>query len=62
MGDKKYGVKTRIQLPDVEQAILVIVEPNNFREASKIDECVKAMNEELDHIEKNETLELVPRP
>jgi len=62
MGDKNVGVKTRRQLPDVEQALLSIVEPNNFTEASKSDEWVKAMNEELDQIEKNETWELVPRP
>ena len=38
------------------------MEPNNFIEESKNNECVKAMNEELDQIEKNETCELVPRP
>ena len=48
MHDKNAGVKTRRQLPDVEQALLSIVEPNNFTEASKSDEWVKAMNEELD--------------
>ena len=62
MGDKNAGVKTRRKLSGVEQALLSIVEPKNFTEASKIDEQVKAMNEELDHIEKNETQELVPRP
>ena len=61
MGDKNDGVKTRRQLPSVEQALLSIVEQKNFTEASKIDEWVKAMNEELDQIEKNETWELVPR-
>ena len=39
-----------------------IVEPKDFTEASKINEWFKAMNEELDHIEKNETQELLPRP
>ena len=62
MGDKNARVKTRRQLPDVKQALLSIVEPKNFTEAKKSDECVKAVNEELDHIEKNETWELVPRP
>ena len=38
------------------------MEPNNFIEASKSNEWVKSMNEELDQIEKNETWELVPRP
>ena len=62
MGDKNVGVKTRRQLPNVEQALLSIIEPKNFTEASKSDEWVKAMNQELDQIEKNETWELVPRP
>ena len=30
LGDKNVGVKTRRQLPDVEQALLLIVEPKNF--------------------------------
>ena len=55
MGDENAGVKTRWQLPDVEQALLSIVEPKNFTEARKGDEWIKAMNEELDQIEKNET-------
>ena len=38
------------------------MEPNVFTEASKSNEWVKAMNEELDQIRKNETWELVPRP
>ena len=62
MGDKSARVITRRQLQGVEQALLSIVEPKNFIEASKIDEWVKAMNAELDHIKKNETLELVLRP
>ena len=62
MGDKNVGVKTRRQQPGVEQALLSIVEPKNFTKSSKSDEWVKAMNEELDQIEKNETWELVPRP
>ena len=61
MGDKNVGVKTRRQLPDVEQTLLSIVEPNKFTKARKSHEWVKAMNEELDHIEKNETWEVVPR-
>ena len=61
MGDKNVGVKTRRQLPGVEQSLLSIVEPKKFTKSSKIDEWVKAMNEELDQIEKNETWELVPR-
>ena len=48
MVDKNIGVKTRRQIPDVEQALLSIVEPKNFTEASKSDGWVKAMNEEVD--------------
>ena len=50
MGDRNAGVKTRRQLPDVEQALLSIVEPKNFTESNKSDEWFKAMNEELDDI------------
>ena len=39
-----------------------MVEPKTFAEASKSDDWIKAMNEELDQIEKNHTWELVPRP
>ena len=38
-----------------------MMEPKNFEEASEDEDWVKAMNEELDHIEKNNTWELVPR-
>ena len=38
-----------------EQALLSIVEPNNFTKASKNNEWIKVMNEELDQIKKNET-------
>jgi hypothetical protein len=39
-----------------------MMEPNNFNEANKYDQCVKAMNDELDQIEKNNTWEMVQRP
>jgi hypothetical protein len=39
-----------------------MTEPKNFDEASQHDDWIRAMNEELDHIEKNNTCELVPRP
>jgi len=43
-------------------AFLSTIEPQNVNQASK-DECwIQAMNEELDQLEKNHTLELVPRP
>ena len=36
--------------------------PKNFEEASQEDNWIRAMTEELDQIEKNNTWELVPRP
>ena len=39
-----------------------MMEPKNFEEASEDEDWVKAMNEEIDQIEKNNTRELVPRP
>ena len=39
-----------------------MTKPKNFEESSEDEDWVKAMNEELDHIEKNNTWELVPRP
>jgi hypothetical protein len=39
-----------------------MLEPNNFNEASKDDHSVKAMNDEPDQIEKNNTWEMVHRP
>jgi hypothetical protein len=38
------------------------LEPKNFNRASKDDHWVKAMNDELDQIEKNNTWEMVHRP
>jgi hypothetical protein len=43
-------------------ALLSMIEPNSFEEASKDELWNKAMDEELDQIEKNDTWELVPRP
>ena len=43
-------------------AFLSMTEPKNFEEASQEDNWIRAMNEELDQIEKNNTWELVPRP
>ena len=39
-----------------------MMEPKNYAEASEDEYWVKAMNEELDQIEKNNTWNLVPRP
>jgi len=66
IGDINEGVQTRTKLiKDSEQshvAFLSMTEPKNFEEASQEDNWIRAMNEELDQIEKNNTWELVPRP
>jgi hypothetical protein len=52
-------------IKDSEQshvAFLSMTEPENFDESSQHDDWIRAMNEELDHIEKKNTWELVPRP
>jgi nicotinamide mononucleotide adenylyltransferase len=52
-------------IKDSEQshvAFLSMTEPKMFEEASQDDGWIRAMNEELDQIEKNNTWELVPRP
>ena len=43
-------------------SLLSIVEPRNFEESKRDEHWIKAMEEELSQIEKNETWELVPRP
>ena len=45
-----------------ELCLISQVEPKNSNEACKDDYWIKAMKEELDQIEKNNSLELVPRP
>jgi hypothetical protein len=65
IGNKDVGVETRIKIHSLEQthvALLSTIEPNCFEEANKDEFWNKAMNEELDQIEKNDTWELVPRP
>jgi hypothetical protein len=52
-------------IKDSEQshvAFLSMNEPKFFDEASQHDDWIRAMNEELDQIEKKNTWELVPRP
>jgi hypothetical protein len=52
-------------IKDSEQshvAFLSMNEPKNFDETSQHDDWIRAMNEELDQIEKTNTWELVPRP
>jgi len=60
------GVQTRRKLlEDSEQShvsFLSMTKPKFFEEASQDDDWIRAMNEELDQIEKNNTWELVPRP
>jgi hypothetical protein len=65
IGNKDAGVETRRKIRSLEQthlALLSTIEPNCFEEASKDEFWNKAMDEELDQIEKNDTWELVPRP
>ena len=64
MWKKEAGIQTRRTIAEASSylALLSSTEPQNVREACK-DECwVKAMDEELEQIEKNNTWELVPRP
>ena len=62
ISDKDVGVSTRRKLMFNEQALLLVVEPKNLTEARKDDNWTKAMNEELDQIEKNQNWELTARP
>jgi hypothetical protein len=57
--------ETRRRIHSLEQTHLTLssmIEPTCFEEANKDDFWNKAMDEELDQIEKNDTWELVPRP
>jgi hypothetical protein len=57
------GVQTRRQmLYQTELALFSHIEPTSIKVACKDENWVKAMNEELDQIERNQTWELVPRP
>jgi hypothetical protein len=63
--NKNAGVETRRKIRSPEQThlqLLSTIEPNCFEEAKKDEFWNKAMNEELDQIEKNDTWELVPIP
>ena len=62
--NKRFHTR-RKQIKDSEQshvAFLSMTEPNFFDEAIQHDDWIRAMNEELDQIENNNTWELVPRP
>jgi len=64
LGQKEAGIQTRRTIAEASSylALLSSTEPQDVSEACK-DECwVKAMDEELEQIEKNNTWELVPRP
>jgi hypothetical protein len=65
IGDINKGVQTRRKLiKDSKQShvsFLSMTGPKKIYEASKHDDWIRAMNEELDQIEKNNTWELVPR-
>ena len=55
--------RRQVKTPEkVHFSLLCIVEPSNFEEAKNDEHWIKEMEEELSHIEKNETWELVPRP
>ena len=58
IGNKDVGVDTRRRIHSPEQmhlALLSTIEPNCFEESSKDEFWNKAMDEELDQIEKNDT-------
>ena len=64
IGNEDAGVETRRKIRSLEQThleLLFTIEANYFEEASKDEFWNKAMDEELDQIEKNETWELVSR-
>jgi hypothetical protein len=66
IGEKDKGVQTRRKIiKNTEQShidSISMMEPKNFNEARKDGHWVKAMNDELDQIEKNNTWEMVHRP
>jgi hypothetical protein len=65
IGNKDAGVETRRRIRSLEQTHLTLtstIEPTYFEEANKDEFWNKAMDEELDQIEKNDTWELLPRP
>jgi len=64
LGKKGVGVQTRRTIAEASSylALLSSTEPQNLNEPCRYECWVKAMNEELEKIEKNNTFELVPRP
>eukprot|EP00253_Pinus_taeda_P020723 PITA_20723 len=61
---KEAGVQTRRTITEASSylALLSSIEPQNVNEACKDEFWAKAINEELEQIEDNNTWELVPRP
>jgi hypothetical protein len=65
IGNKDARVETRRRICSPEQIHLALsstIETNSFQEANNDEFWNKAMDEEFDQIEKNDTWELVPRP
>ena len=64
LGQKEVGVQTRRTIREASSYLVLLssVEPQNVNEACKYECWVKAMNEELEQIEKNNTWESIPRP
>jgi hypothetical protein len=65
IGNKDEGVETGRRIHSPEQMHLVLlstIEPKFFDEANKDEFWNKAMDEELDQIEKNDTWDFVPIP
>lgn len=61
IGDKEARLMTRNRLKDVS-CLLSMKEPKIVRDALEDDDWYKAMEEEIQQIEKNKTWSLVPRP
>ena len=61
IGDKDARPMTRNRLRD-ESCLLSKVEPKIVKDALQDDDWYKAMEEEIDQIEKNKTWSLVPKP
>jgi len=64
-GKKDARVETRKKLHSPEQIhieLISTIEPKIFEEANIDEHWIKDMEEEMNHIEKNKTWELVPRP
>jgi DNA-binding transcriptional MerR regulator len=60
VGHLNQGVRTRKKLNDVSEqshiALMSFLEPKDFNAANEFDHWVKAMNDELDHIDKKKHL------